>query len=77
MIFALFNAAAHCIRGTSLVKNRFEVVSVRLGEHDLLSDIDCEEVRTLLISSNFEISCNTFDACICRVNVPIGQLTFR
>lgn len=75
--FALFNAAAHCIRGTSLVKNRFEVESVRLGEHDLLSDIDCEEVHTSLIWLNVEIDYYTFDAFICRVNVLIGQLTFR
>lgn len=36
-------AAAHCIAGTSVVKNNFRVVSVRLGEHNLATEVDCED----------------------------------
>lgn len=35
--------AAHCITGALVVKNHFSVVSVRLGEHNLLTDRDCED----------------------------------
>lgn len=35
--------AAHCITGPSVTKNHFSVVSVRLGEHNLLTAIDCED----------------------------------
>lgn len=39
--------AAHCIRGSNLAKNQFTLDSVRLGENDLRSDIDCQEVRLI------------------------------
>lgn len=44
--------AAHCIRGTSLVKSRFTPTSIRFGEHDLLSEIDCEEVNVIALISS-------------------------
>ncbi|XP_031619952.1 uncharacterized protein LOC116338681 [Contarinia nasturtii] len=36
--------AAHCIRGSSLIKNRFKLTSIRLGEHNLQSEKDCAEI---------------------------------
>lgn len=47
--FNFFSSAAHCIRGTSLVKSGYTADAVRLGEHNLKSEIDCEEVKTLSI----------------------------
>lgn len=39
--------AAHCIRGQNFIKNLLTPDTVRLGEHDLRSEIDCnDEVRT-------------------------------
>lgn len=38
-----FFAAAHCVSGTGITKNRFNLVSIRLGEHNLTSAPDCEE----------------------------------
>lgn len=39
-----FIIAAHCIRGTTLVSSGYTADAVRLGEHNLRSEIDCEEV---------------------------------
>lgn len=70
--------AAHCIRGTSLVKSRFTATSVRLGEHDLLSEIDCEEVFIVTLIFNTE-SVDKFDfyfqgECADRpIDVPVEK----
>lgn len=34
--------AAHCIRGPVIIRNRYILDSVRLGEHDLRTDPDCD-----------------------------------
>lgn len=35
--------AAHCVSGSLIKENRFRLTSVRLGEHNLLTEQDCEE----------------------------------
>lgn len=47
--------AAHCIRGTNLVQSRFTATSVRLGEWNLLSDNDCEDVSVMIYVFLFEL----------------------
>lgn len=37
--------AAHCISSPQIVRNRYVIDSVRLGENDLRSDPDCQEVK--------------------------------
>lgn len=49
MLSYLFVAAAHCIQAARLVRDGFVPDYVRLGEHDLRSDKDCEEVSARLI----------------------------
>lgn len=34
--------AAHCLHGPIIVRNRYRLDSVRLGEHDLRDDPDCD-----------------------------------
>lgn len=36
--------AAHCVRGTTIVRNRYILDSVRLGENDQRIDPDCQDV---------------------------------
>lgn len=47
-VFNFQFAAAHCIKGTSLVRSGYTVDFVRLGEHDLRTQIDCEDVSVCL-----------------------------
>lgn len=50
-------SAAHCISSSFLRKNRYSITSIRLGEHDLSSERDCEEVPKRLhfvFSHNFK-----------------------
>lgn len=42
--------AGHCINGEDIVRSGYLVDSVRLGEHDLRLDPDCQEV---IIANNF------------------------
>lgn len=43
--FFSFSTAAHCINGRAITVNQHSLETVRLGENDLRSLIDCEEVR--------------------------------
>lgn len=40
--------AAHCINGFEIVRRRFVVDSVRLGEHDIRTNPDCQEVKSFV-----------------------------
>lgn len=40
----LFVAAAHCIKAQRLIRDKEEPTYIRLGEHDLRTDRDCENV---------------------------------
>lgn len=37
--------AAHCINGVDLVQKGYVLDAVRLGENDLRTDPDCDEVK--------------------------------
>lgn len=45
--------AAHCVSGTTIVRNRYILDSVRLGEHDLRIDPDCQEVSMEFSNKRF------------------------
>lgn len=47
-IFPLILIAAHCIQGLNFMRNNFSVDLVRLGENNLNSEPDCDDVSTQL-----------------------------
>lgn len=61
-LIILFIVAAHCVKSDSLVRSNYKIDSVRLGEHDLRTEIDCEDV-----SLYFIIRISLLE-CVCRMN---------
>lgn len=66
MHFRINIAAAHCL---TLLTKDYNITTVRLGEHDLQSESDCELVR--INSFKRDHSSLISDICYRRMNVPI------
>lgn len=67
--FIPFFVAAHCIRNVKLDRLRYVLNGVRLGENDLRTDPDCQEVREMwMIVFSILIVC-----CVHYVDLPIVQ----
>lgn len=82
-----FGSAAHCIKGGTVTRQRFVLDSVRLGENDLRSNNDCQEVRESVYSIAFSIRFGFvlvlyFDSIVCsihghRANVLVPYKIFQ
>lgn len=42
-MFFFFHAAAHCVAGAAIKRDNGTLIAVRLGEHNLLTDPDCDQ----------------------------------
>lgn len=74
--------AAHCVKGAVIVRDRYHLISVRLGEHNLLTDQDCDidecappvvniPVAETIVHENYKAAKNDDDIALIRVAHPI------
>lgn len=75
-------AAAHCIAGTEMVQSYFRLDSIRLGEHNISTERDCQEIdcadpvvnipiAEVIVHENYIASAHHDDIALIRLARPV------